>query len=56
MPLREKDRKRHRRQRRRRKVRKLRSKLATTRDFTTRKKMIEKILRLSPWIDLQEAH
>lgn len=55
MPLREKDRKRRRRQRRKRKIHKLKSKLADTKDLSTRRKIIEKIRRLSPWIDLPDA-
>jgi len=53
MPMREKDRKLRRRQRRRRKIHKLKAKLAESKDLTTRRKLIEKIRRLNPWIELQ---
>jgi hypothetical protein len=54
MPMTEKQRKIRRRQRRVRKLRALKAKLEETQDSRARKKIIEKIRRISPWELLPE--
>lgn len=52
MPLTERDRERRRRQRRRRKLRELRDRLARTTDAKTRKRLMTKMQKLNPWVEL----
>jgi hypothetical protein len=54
MAMREKDRKLRKRQRRQRKLRKLKDKLAETKSITERRKILDKIERVAPWLDLSE--
>ncbi len=52
MPLTERDRERRRRQRRRRKLHELKDRLAQTTDAKTRKRLMAKIQKLNPWVEL----
>ncbi len=54
MPLTEKDRKRRRRRRRKRKIKELRVQLAAASDSARRIKIIEKIKRRNPWLEVAE--
>jgi hypothetical protein len=54
MAMREKDRKLRRRQRRQAKLRKLKDKLAETNSVTERRKIMDKIQRVAPWLEPSE--
>lgn len=54
MPRTDKDRQRERRQRRRRKLHALKDQLSGTTDARIRKRLISKILKLSPWAEVPE--
>ncbi|HLB63759.1 MAG TPA: hypothetical protein VJJ46_02870 [Anaerolineales bacterium] len=54
MPMTDKDRQRQRKQRRRWKVRALKKQLAATVDSRARKRLITKIQKLSPWVEIPD--
>lgn len=54
MPQTDKDRQRTRRQRRQRKLHALKDQLSKTTDSRIRKKLITKILKLSPWAEVPD--
>ena len=54
MPMTDKQRQLRRRQRRVRKLRKLKNRLVNTQDSKTRKRLIEKVKRISPWEPLPD--
>lgn len=54
MAMREKDRKLRRRQRRQAKLRKLKDKLAQTNSVTERRRIMDKIERVAPWLDASD--
>jgi hypothetical protein len=53
MPMREKDRKLRRKQRRQNKIRKLKGDLEEAKSLEERERIIEKIRKIHPWIDLE---
>jgi hypothetical protein len=54
MAMREKDRNLRRRQRRQQKLRKLKDKLTETKSVTERRKILDKIERVAPWLDVSQ--